>query len=220
MKNYSLPVALMMVFATGLMLSACGKTKRATSDVPATGSAPIVAPPTFTSTFTSTSTATSTGGTAPLSVEFTKQGSQAVITNSFNTDNVLKVKFRVTAEQGNSVHHATELKVTIAFNGTEVTPTYTSSNYTYGLVGETSNVIDLSSYLTPGVPVQLTIKDPKNDFYCTYVPNPFYYWDSNTGAWQPTNPQYNVYPGCRKAVFATHNWGGVLTIQTSSTSSI
>ncbi|MGE3262624.1 MAG: hypothetical protein AB7K68_12655 [Bacteriovoracia bacterium] len=221
MKTYSLPVALLMVFATGLTVSACGKTTRNTASEPATGSAAIVAPPpTFTYTNTSTSTSTSTTGTAPLSFEFTKQGNQTVVTNSFNTDNVLKVKFRVTADQGNQVHQATELKVTIAFNGTEVTPTYTSNNYTFGMVGETSNVIDLSSYLTPGVPVQITVKNPKNDFYCTYAPNPFYYFDYNTGTYIATNPQYNVYPGCRKEVFTTHNWGGVLTIQTSSTQSI
>lgn len=220
MKTYSLPVALLMVFATGLTLSACGKTKRANATTPATGSAPIVAPPVFTSTNTSTSTSTSTGGTAPLSFEFTKKGNEIVVTNSITTDNVLKVKFRVTAEQGNHVWKASELKVTLAFNGTEVTPTYTSSNYTYGLVGETSNVIDLSSYLTPGVPVQITIKAPKNDFYCTYQPNPFYYFDSATGTYQPTNPQYNAYPGCRKEVFTNHNWSGVLVVQTSSTQAI
>ena len=79
---------------------------------------------------------------------------------------------------------------------------------------------DLSSYLTPGVPVQITIKNPANDFYCTYAPNPFYYFDSTTYTYQPVNPQYNAYPGCRKAVFATHNWSGVLLVQTSSTQAI
>lgn len=221
MKTYSLPVALLAVFATGLILSACGKTTRnSTATDSPTGSSVVVPPPTFTATATSTATSTSTSGTAPLSFEFTKLGSQAVITPSFNTDNVLKVKFRVTAEQGNSVWKATELKVTIAFNGTEVTPTYTANNYTYGIIGETSGVIDLSSYLTPGVPVQIVVKNPSNDFYCTYVPNPFYYFDSGTGTYQPTNPQYNAYPGCRKAVFATHNWSGVLLVQTSSTQAI
>jgi hypothetical protein len=220
MKTYSLPVALLAVFATGLLLSACGKTTRNSTATDAPTSAPvIVAPPVFTMTSTSTSTSTSTTGTAPLSFEFTKLGSQAVITPAFNTDNVLKVKFRVTAEQGNSVWKATELKVTIAFNGTEVTPTYTASNYTYGLIGETSAVIDLSSYLTPGVPVQILVKSPSNDFYCTYIPSPFYYFDQY-GQQQQVNPQYNSYPGCRKAVFTNHNWSGVLTVQTSSTQAI
>lgn len=208
------------VFAASIMLTACGKTHRSASvDSPAP--APVSNYPVYTVPTTSTSTNTNTStGTAPLSFEFTKLGSQTVVTNSFNTDNVLKVKFRVTAEQGNSIWKATELKVTIAFNGTEVTPTYTSSNYTYGVIGETSNVIDLSSYLTPGVPVQITIKNPSNDFYCTYQPSPFYYWDSGTGTYQPVNPQYNAYPGCRKAVFTNHNWSGVLTVQTSSTQAI
>ncbi|MGZ3693258.1 MAG: hypothetical protein ACXWQO_03570 [Bdellovibrionota bacterium] len=220
MKTYSLPVALVTIFATGLLLSACGKTSRVAATEDATGTAAIIAAPTYTMTTTSTSTSTSTSGTAPLSFEFTKLGSQAVITPAFNTDNVLKVKYRVTAEQGNSVWKATELKVTIAFNGTEVTPTYTANNYTYGLIGETSAVIDLSSYLTPGVPVQIVVKNPSNDFYCTYVPNPFYYFDNGTGTYQPTNPQYNAYPGCRKAVFSSHNWSGVLLVQTSSTQAI
>ena len=217
MKQLTLPVALAAVFA--LTLSACGKTRRAAGTEsptsPSVVGAPIYIPP---STNTNTNTNTSTG-TAPLSYEFTKKGNEVVVTTGIVTDNVLKVKFRVTADQGNSVHHATELKVTIAFNGTEVTPTYTSSNYTYGIVGETSNVIDLSSYLTPGVAAQITIKNPKNDFYCTYAPSPFYYWDAY-GMQQPVNPQYNSYPGCRKEVFTNHNWGGVLTIQTSSTQSI
>jgi hypothetical protein len=208
------------VFAASITLSACGKTHRASTVEEA--APPAINPyPVFTNTTTSTSTSTNTNtGTAPLSFEFTKKGNEIVTTSSFNTDNVLRVKFRVTAEQGNTVWKATELKVTIAFNGTEVTPTYTSNNYTFGLVGETSNVIDLSSYLTPGVPVQITVKSPQNDFYCTYYPTPFYYFDQGTGTYQAVNPQYNAYPGCRKAVFATHNWGGVLTVQTSSTQPI
>ena len=166
---------------------------------------------------TSTSTSTNTASAPPLSYEFTLNGAQTAVTPQITTDNVLKVKFRVTAEQGNSVHKASELKVTIAMNGTEVTPQYTSNNYTYGLVGETSNVIDLSSYVTPGVPVQITVKNPANDFYCTYWGGYFY---DGYGVKQNVNPLYNVYPGCRKAVNALHNWSGVLIVQTSSTQSI
>jgi hypothetical protein len=155
-----------------------------------------------------------------LSYEFTLLGSQTATTPNTTTDNVLKVKFRVTADQGNSAHQASELKVTIAVGGTEVTPQYTSSNYTFGQIGETSNVIDLSSYVTPGMPVQIVIKDPKSDFYCTYAPTPFYYWDPNTYSYVAVNPLYNSYPGCRKAVFSSHNWGGVLYVQTSHTQPI
>ncbi len=154
-------------------------------------------------------------------------GTQVMATpNTITTDNVLKVKFRVTADQGNVVWKATELKVTIAVNGTEVTPMYTNNNYTFGIVGETSKVIDLSSYVTPGQNLQITIKNPENDYYCTYWGG--YYWNTSAPvSWfgmypvaEQVNPQYNAYPGCRKKVFSSHNWGGVLYVQTSSTQAI
>lgn len=207
-----------MITVLGLTLGACGSTKR-------------VAPK---STTTSPSTTSPTPpppgggggdpppvtGTAPLSYEFTKLGNETYVTGNITTDNVLKVRFKVTTGQGNIVHQASELKVSIAVNGTEVTPSYTENNYVYGRVGETSNIADLSAYITPGVPLQITVKTPMNDFYCTYAPNPFYYWDQNTGSYQPVNPLYNSYPGCRKAVYSSHNWSGILIVQTSTTSAI
>jgi hypothetical protein len=224
MKTLKLPATLIAILASTLVLSACGKTKRngQTDAAPApVASAPapsLPLPPPLEPDLPDESEPTP--GEPPLSFEFTKLGNQAIAFAGITTDNVLKVKFRVTPEQGNHIHKASELKVTIAMNGTEVTPTYTNSNYTYGQVGETSNVIDLSSYVTPGNPVTITVKSPKNDFYCTYVPNPFYYWDPNTMAYQPINPQYNAYPGCRKEVFSNHNWSGVLLVQTSATAAI
>lgn len=219
MNTRKLP-AYAIIAILGLTLGACGSTKRVApkvSTTPSTSSAPTVPLP---SDPTDPGTPPPVSGTAPLSYEFTKQGGQSFTSGSITTDNVLKVRFKVSAGQGNSVHQATELKVTIAVNGVEVTPTYTNDNYVYGRVGEASNVMDLSQYITPGVPVTITIKSPMNDFYCTYAPQPFYYWDQNTWSYQPVNPQYNVYPGCRKAVHSSHNWSGVLTVQTSSTSSI
>jgi hypothetical protein len=225
MKALKLPISILSILVIGLALSACGKTNRASS----TGKVEsVVIPP---APCTSNCTPPSPGpspqpspgpgpSSPPLSYEFTLKGNQAAATGNITTDNVLKVKFRVTAEQGNQVHKASELKVTFAVGSTEISPSFTSSNYTYGLVGETSNVVDLSSYVTPGQPVSISVKLPKNDFYCTYSPNPFYYWDSNTGAYQPTNPQYNAYPGCRKEVHSTHNWSGVIIVQTSSTQAI
>lgn len=225
MKTLNLPISVLTILIAAFTLSACGKTNRASSSTgkaeavvipPAPCTADCVVEPTPTPNPTSNPTPTS----PPLSYEFTLKGNQAASTGNITTDNVLKVKFKVTAEQGNHVHKASELKVTFSVGGTEVTPNYTSSNYTYGRVGETSNVVDLSSYVTPGQAVTIQVKLPKNDFYCTYSPNPFYYWDPNTGAYQPTNPQYNAYPGCRKEVHSTHNWSGVLYVQTSSTRSI
>lgn len=223
MRTQNKPILTLAILAVAFSLSACGKTNRSVSGI-STGAGVVTVPPsnststvTFTNTSTSTSTSTNTSSSPPLSYEFTLNGSQVAQTPTITTDNVLKVKFRVTAEQGNNFHKASELKVTIAMNGTEVTPQYTSSNYTYGMVGETSNVIDLSSYVSPGVPVKITVKNPANDFYCTYWGGTY---KDGYGVIQPVNPLYNVYPGCRKAVNSLHNWSGVLIVQTSSTQSI
>ncbi len=219
MKTAKYPI--LMVLALALATTGCGKTERLSDDAVATTSAPsVVAPPTPGSPPPPSGTTPAPGGAAPLSYEFTQSGTNGYSTTPITTDNVLKVKFRVGTVQGNSVHSATELAVTLRVNGTEITPNYTSSNYTYGRVGETSNVIDFSSYLSPGVPVQVSVVSPKNDFYCTYAPNPFYYWDYNTGTYAPVNALYNQYPGCRKAVHSSHQWSGALIIQTNSTTAI
>ncbi|MGZ3650834.1 MAG: hypothetical protein ACXWR1_02375 [Bdellovibrionota bacterium] len=223
MKTKKLPLLTLAALALAITLSSCGKTNRAASASTDTSvsTAPVnscCSTVTFTNTSTSTSTNTSVSLQAPLSFEFTLLGSQNAITPAFTTDNVLKVKFTPGATQGNSFHSASELAITLTTNGTSVTPKYTSNNYTYGQVGETSNVIDLSGYIQPGVKVQIAITNPMSDFYCTYAPNPFYYFDGTQ--YVPTNPLYNVYPGCRKAVFSTHQWSGTLVVQTSSTTAI
>ncbi len=220
MKNYKLPNMTIAAFIVAVSLSACGKTSRSTAS---TDTAAVTSPgPTCCSTATWTSTSTSTNTNVsldpPLSFEFTLTGAQTAVTPAFSTDNVLKVKFIPGNTQGNSFHSASELAVVLSTNGTEFTPKYTASNFTYGLVNENSNVIDMSSYIAPGSNIQITIKSPKSDFYCTYAPNPFYYWDGMQ--WAPTNPHYNVYPGCRKAVFSNHNWSGKLIVQTSATQAI
>jgi len=222
MKNNQLPIATFAALVVALSFTACGKTSRnsTSTDTSTTAAVSASTPPstsTFTTITTSTSTATSTG-LAPLSFPFTLNGNQSAMTPAFSTDNVLKVKFSPGTTQGNSFHSASELNVTITFNGLSYTPQYTSSNYTYGQVGETSNVIDLSSYVSQGSSVQIGITKPQSDYYCTYAPNPFYYWDGTQYA--PTNPLYNSYPGCRKAVFSTHQWSGTLLVQTSSTTAI
>ena len=162
---------------------------------------------------TSTDSETSVGTDPALSYEISLKGDEAATTGKITTDNVLKVRFRITADQGNNVHQASELAMVIAVNGTEMSPTFTDSAYTYGRVGETSNLLDFSSYLTAGKKVKVTVKSPKNDFYCTY-------WGgyNSDGTW--VNPLYNSYPGCRKAVNANHTWSGVLLVQTSSTEAI
>lgn len=222
MKNYKLPNMMIAALLVAVSLSACGKTNRSSS---ATETAAVVSPgpaccstSTFTNTGTSTSTNTSTVTDPPLSFEFTLTGSQTAITPAFSTDNVLKVKFVPGTTQGNSFHSASELAVDLQVNNTLFTPKYTGSNYTYGQVSESSNVIDMSSYISPGSSIQIVIKNPRSDFYCTYSPNPFYYWDGTQ--WAPTNPLYNNYPGCRKAVFSNHNWSGKLLVQTSATSAL
>lgn len=224
MKNKKLPMIYFAALVVAISLNACGKTNRMASTNSTTEALTVPPPPTSTNTNTNTNTSTSTSTNTnvqldpPLSFEFDLQGSQTAITPAFQTDNVLKVKFVPGSHQGNSFHSASELAVTLAVNGTEFTPQYTSNNYTYGLVGETSKVIDMSSYIQPGANVQITIKNPKNDFYCTYAPNPFYYWDGTQYA--PVNPLYNVYPGCRKAVYSSHYWSGKLIVQTSHTTAI
>ncbi|MGZ3741812.1 MAG: hypothetical protein ACXVB9_20715, partial [Bdellovibrionota bacterium] len=182
MKTKKLPLLTLAALALAITLSSCGKTNRAASASTDTSvsTAPVnscCSTVTFTNTSTSTSTNTSVSLQAPLSFEFTLLGSQNAITPAFTTDNVLKVKFTPGATQGNSFHSASELAITLTTNGTSVTPKYTSNNYTYGQVGETSNVIDLSGYIQPGVKVQIAITNPMSDFYCTYAPNPFYYFD-------------------------------------------
>ena len=96
------------------------------------------------------------------------------------------------------------LKVSISVNGTTVVPTYESSNYTYGLVGEMSNTVDFSQYLSPGVPTTIKVDSPLNDFYCVYFG-------------MGVNSLYNNYPSCYKAVFQSHTWSGQLFVQTSNT---
>lgn len=221
MKNNKLPNMMIAAFIVAVSLSACGKTNRSGSAVETaaiTSPGPNTGTFTFTNTSTSTTTNTSIATDPPLSFEFTLTGAQSAITPAFSTDNVLKVKFVPGTTQGNSFHSASELAVTLSVNNTEFTPKYTASNYTYGQVNEQSNVIDISGYISPGASIQIAIKNPKSDFYCTYAPNPFYYWDGSQ--WAPTNPLYNNYPGCRKAVFSNHNWSGKLIVQTSNTTAI
>ena len=223
MKTQKLPMMMFAALVVAIALNACGKTNRlSTSTDSSTSVSPntVPPPPTYTNTNTSTSTSTNTNVILdpPLSFEFDKLGSETYTTPAFQTDNVLKVKFIPGTHQGNSFHSASELAVTLTVNGTDFTPQYTSNNYTYGLVSEKSNVIDISSYIQPGANVQILVKSPKSDFYCTYAPNPFYYWDGTQYA--PVNPLYNVYPGCRKAVFSSHSWSGKLLVQTSHTTGI
>lgn len=155
--------------------------------------------------------------TAPLSFELSELGAQEVAIPDIATNNLLKVKFTVGLEQGSNLHQATELKITITVNGTEVSPSFTSNNYMYGPVGQSSNVLDLSSYIVPGQPVRITLKQPKSDYYCTFWGG--YYTDSN-GVNQLVNPLYNQYPGCRKEINPAHTWSGTLTVQTNSTEAI
>jgi hypothetical protein len=221
MKTKNLPMISLAALAI-LSFTACGKTSRESTATDSSTSAGVGAttPPstaTFTSIGTSTGTSTSTG-LSPLSFSFTLNGNQNAITPAFSTDNVLKVKFTPGNTQGNSFHSASELAVVLTMNGQSYTPQYTNSNYTYGAVGETSNVIDLSGYVSQGSNIQIGVINPKSDYYCTYSPNPFYYFDGTQ--YVPTNPLYNSYPGCRKAVFSSHQWSGTITVQTSSTSAI
>lgn len=220
MKTLKLQKNMIAALIAVTALSACGKTNRADSGTvqatspvaaspsPSTPSTPVV-PPSSTPVVTLD---------APLSFEFTANGNQAAATGAFQTDNVLKVKFIPGVTQGNSMHSASELAVTLSYNGTEYTPQYTSTNYTYGKVSEASNVIDMSANITPATDIVITIKNPKSDFYCTYAPTPFYYWDGTQYA--PVNALYNQYPGCRKAVFSSHQWSGKLLVQTSHTTAI
>jgi len=227
MKALKQPISIFAILVIAMAISGCGKTKRTSNTV--TSGGPVVVAPTEPAPIDippvdPVDPVDPTPTNPALSYEFTLKGNQVAAIPPITTDNVLKVKFRVNAEQGNHIHKATELKVTISMGGTEVEPKYTTSNYTYGQVGETSNVIDLSSYATPGQPVNIQIKLPKNDFYCTYWGG--YYWNTSApysplyGLAQAVNPQYNQYPGCRKEVHAVHNWGGVLIVQTSNTQAI
>lgn len=194
--------------------------KSQTTDT-ATSAAGSTTPPstvTFTNTFTSTSTSTNVNTDPPLSFSFTLNGNQTAITPAIQTDNVLRVRFIPGTKQGNQYHSASELAVTLGYNSQSQQPTYTSNNYVYGNVNENSNVIDFSSLVQPGASVQVTVTNPMSDFYCTYAPNPFYYFDGTQ--YVPVNPLYNQYPGCRRSVYYNHQWSGTLIVQTSHTTAI
>lgn len=224
MKTNKLPLMTLAALVVAISLNACGKTTRdsTTTDTSASTATGQTCCTTMTSTFTNTSTSTSTstnvGSGPPLSFTFTLAGNQNAITPPIQTDNVLRVRFIPGTTQGNNFHTASELAVNIGYNSVTFQPQYTSNNYVYGEVNENSNVLDLSSYIQPGSSVQITVSGAQNDFYCTYAPNPFYYWDGTQYA--PTNPLYNQYPGCRRAVPSTQNWSGTLLVQTSSTSAL
>jgi hypothetical protein len=222
MNTHKLPMMTAAAIALTIALSACGKTSRESTSTSTAASIGNSCCTTMTSTFTNTSTSTSTNTSTvqdpPLSFSFNLAGNQNAITPAIQTDNVLKVKFVVGATQGNSYHSASELAVNVGYNSQSFGARFTSSSYTYGQVGETSNVIDLSSLIQPGSGVQITISNPQNDFYCTYAPNPFYYFDGTQ--YVPTNPLYNSYPGCRRAVPSTQQWSGTLIVQTSHTTAI
>lgn len=203
-----MPIAMI---CTSLVLGACGSTKKvkvSDSSVSSVVTPSVPAPPAPTG-----SSPTSTGQ-APYNYSINQLGNTSYTTNAITTDNVLKVKLRVGTTQGNSMHYASELKVNITVNGNLQTPLYTTSNYTYGQIGETSQLIDFSSSISPGVPVSITVSSPMNDFYCTYWGG----WDPTTG--QPVNMLYNNYPGCRKAVNSQHTWSAQLIVQTSYTTGI
>lgn len=213
------PVITTLVLVMSLV--ACGSTKKVGSDLASTASPSVIAPPTPPASSGDTGSPASASGLSPLTYEINRTGSQTYTTPAITTDNVLKVKFRVGASQGNIMHQASELNVLISVNGTEITPLYLADNWNYGRVGETSNVIDLSSSISPGVPVTITVKNAKNDFYCTYSDMQWQY-NQNLYMWEykNTNPLYNSYPGCRKEVFSSHTWSGVLIVQTNNTTSI
>lgn len=145
------------------------------------------------------------GSAPPFSYELSAEGDVKATTGKIVTDNVLKVRFVVGTDQGNHIHQASELKITIAVGGTEVSPTYNGGSV-YGKINQSSGVIDLSPYVTPGKKIKIVLKNPMNDFYCTY---------SYGG-----NPLYKSYPGCYKAVNQYHKWTGTLLVQTSSTKAI
>jgi hypothetical protein len=168
----------LILAALAFALSACGKSDYAATTTSTSAQASVATVyAVTTSTSTSTSTTTSTGTLASLSFSFTLLGSQSAVTPAFSSDNVLKAKFSLGSSLGNGYHSATEFAVTIQLNGISGTPQFTASSYTYGEVGETSNVIDLSGYVSQGSNVQLRVINPLNNYYCTYAPNPFYYWN-------------------------------------------
>lgn len=232
--------AIALIASIGLV--GCGKTKRSDASVAATGTSlttsAVSAPPGIGTPPAPVTTPPAATGQPPLSYEFIQLGSQTYTTPAITTDNVLKVSFTVgtTLDNATSTNNATwqasELAVTIAVNGREVSPSFTTNNYTYGRVGEVSAVVDFSQQLTPGLPVTITVKNPKYDFYCTYLANtcgvqvnsyanPGYYSCGGSYVFGDlVNVLANQYPGCRKPVFSTHRWSGKLLVQTSTTSAI
>lgn len=237
---------LVAVAVTGLIcltLVSCGKTKRSGAAGPATavaGSTQVSTPPVIpTPPPPPSPSPTPSGGSPVLSYEFVALGNATFTTPAISTDNLLRIRFVPGTTQDNAqppthnaTHQATELSVVLAVNGQEQSPTYTSSNYTYGRVNEQSNIVDFSSALVPAMPVTITVKFPKNDFYCTYLAstcgvlvnsfsNP--QWRSCGGSWifgDMVNTLANQYPGCRKPVWDLHRWSGKILVQTSNTVSL
>jgi hypothetical protein len=220
MKINSLPVMPIAALFLAVALSACGKTDMSSSTQTAASVSVASAPTVTTYTYTNVSTNTDTGTTSgpPLQFSFTLNGGQTAITPAFTTDNVLVVTFTPGQTEGNNFHSASMLEVVLGYNNLSFTPNYESSNYNFGLIGEQSNTLDLSNYISPGQNIQISVGSPQSDFYCTYAPNPFYYFDGTQ--YSPVNPLYNQYPGCYRSVPSTQQWSGTITVQTSGTSAI
>jgi hypothetical protein len=236
-QNLNTLVAVLTI-ALSASLVGCGKTKRSGANEAVSGSGvSVVAPPVILPPDPIDPVPDVTNSPA-LSYEFISSGSSTYTTPAITTDNILKVKFTVGTTQDNAnlpqynaTHQATELSVVIVVNGREVTPTFTSANYIYGRIGEVSGVIDFSQNLTPGTPVTISVKDAKNDFYCTYLASTNgYLWNQMKWMWEMVNPLANQYPGCRKPVkpaqtingkaSPAHRWSGKLIVQTNNTVAI
>jgi hypothetical protein len=222
MKTKSIPTALAIGLAS--LLVGCGQTSGSTTTATGTTVA-AAAVTTVTATSTSTSTSTTTNAQTSLLVySISQTGNQvyqsgnltstlgscgstcngSYTTAAISTDSVLKVKFKVGSYQGNNVGQADLLKVSISVNGTTIVPTYETSNYTYGEVGELSNTVDFSAYLSAGVSPTIVVSQPMNDWYCVT-------WDMGI------NSLYNNYPSCYKSVYQTHTWSGTIYVQTDNT---
>jgi len=196
---------LFFILPSLLLLTGCGK-KTAGED----GGIVIVLPD---DTTTTTTTSSSTDPLLTYEVNITG-GTNDFSTPAITTDGNLKVRFLVGSNLGSSAFQGSELRVTIAVNGHEVVPTYTSANYEYGRTSDgPSEVINFTGDVTAGVSAIITITNPQYDFYCLYP------WN---------NALYGQYPGCRKGVLGSnvdpytpgHTWSGTLIVETSNTESI
>ena len=205
---------LILILATVLVLPGCGGKKDIDDEpqaVPAaapTTPSPFVTPPTP----PDPPVPPGPGGEAPLSFSVSETGGSSTFqTTAITTDTILRVRYQV-GPTGNVLFDSSDVRVEITVNGSTRIPRYSadsacpSGGCEYGRPSDgTSDVLDFSAQLQPGVDPVITITQARYNWYCAVYVLP--------------------YPSCYRLVqdpnasisFPGHYWRGTVTVQTNAT---